>query len=163
MTVLLRILGTGSRLLTDRALVRRALTDVLETEGPGHDLYAPDEILVVHGAQGYVDQRTGVTKGADLLIDQEAKSIGMLTTPYPAKWRDPCRPECDHGPRKRNRSGQDYCQFAGFYRNQAMVDLWEYYLCISFPLGRSVGTRDCMRRAKAAGIEVVPYEAAVVS
>lgn len=157
--IVLRILGTGSRLLTDRTLVRRALIEVLSTEGTGGDLPDVDEVLIVHGAQGYVDERTGETKGADLLIDQEAKALGMRTKPMPAKWRDPCRLECNHGPRKLNRHGQDYCQFAGFYRNQDMVDLWAYDLCIAFPLGRSVGTRDCMRRAVAAGIEVVPYEA----
>jgi hypothetical protein len=156
--IVLRILGTGSRNLTDRALVRRALIEVLSTEGTGGDLPDVDEVLIVHGAQGYVDERTGETKGADLLIDQEAKALGMRTKPMPAKWRDPCRSECNHGPRKLNRSGQDYCQLAGFYRNQDMVDLRAYDLCIAFPLGRSVGTRDCIRRAAAAGIEVVLYE-----
>jgi hypothetical protein len=156
--IVLRILGTGSRLLTDRALVRYALTEAVDAYQDREVGLLRCEILVVHGAQGYVDQRTGETKGADLLIDQEAKALGMRTKPMPAKWRDPCRPGCSHGPRKLNRHGQDYCQLAGFYRNQDMVDLWAYDLCIAFPLGRSVGTRDCMRRAAAAGIEVVPYE-----
>jgi hypothetical protein len=157
-----RLLGTGSRLLTDRALVHRALTDVVDELQDRDVCLQRGEILIVHGGQGYVDRRTGITKGADLLIDQDARSMGLSVKPVPARWRDPCRPECNHGPRKVNRFGQSYCQFAGFYRNQEMVDLCEYHRCITFPLGRSVGTRDCMRRAQAAGIGVVPYEARVV-
>ena len=44
---------------------------------------------------------------------------------------------------------------AGHQRNQRMVDLatvgdW----CLAFPGGASVGTWDCVRRAKAAGLQV---------
>jgi len=40
---------------------------------------------------------------------------------------------------------------AGPRRNQEMVDLGAD-LCLAFPLGESPGTKDCMRRALAAGI-----------
>lgn len=46
---------------------------------------------------------------------------------------------------------------AGPMRNQRMVDLGAD-LCIAFPQGESRGTRDCMRRARAAGIPVVVVE-----
>jgi hypothetical protein len=48
---------------------------------------------------------------------------------------------------------------AGPLRNQEMVDLGAD-VCLAFPLPESRGTRDCMRRAKAAGIPVVVVEVA---
>lgn len=42
---------------------------------------------------------------------------------------------------------------AGPIRNQEMVDSGAD-VCLAFPLGASRGTRDCMRRAAAAGIPV---------
>ena len=46
---------------------------------------------------------------------------------------------------------------AGPIRNQEMVDFGAD-LCLAFPLGASRGTRDCMRRAEAAGIPVKVIE-----
>ncbi len=43
---------------------------------------------------------------------------------------------------------------AGVRRNAEMVAAGAD-VCLAFPLGESRGTRDCMRRAKAAGIKVV--------
>lgn len=43
---------------------------------------------------------------------------------------------------------------AGPLRNQTMVDLGAD-VCLAFPLADSRGTRDCMRRAEAAGIPVI--------
>jgi len=50
---------------------------------------------------------------------------------------------------------------AGPIRNQAMVDAGAV-LCIGFPVSGSRGTRDCMRRAEAAGIPVREIRAAKV-
>lgn len=161
MTIIYRIIGTGSRHLTDRGLVHRALDEQLEACCDQPYDFRPEQILVIHGAQGYT-RKDGVTVGADLLIDQEARALGMLTDPHRANWRGPCRPECAHGPRKVNRWGQDYCQMAGMYRNSEMVGLQSRAnICIAFPMGRSEGTRDCMRKATAAGIEVIDYMLAV--
>jgi|SRR6266850_2982570 len=44
---------------------------------------------------------------------------------------------------------------AGVIRNQHMVDLGDYAVCLAFPLGESRGTRDCMARARKAGILVL--------
>ncbi|MFG3051817.1 SLOG family protein [Kitasatospora sp. NPDC048239] len=55
----------------------------------------------------------------------------------------------------------DWARFgrsAGPRRNQVMVDRGAA-VCVAFPLGRSVGTRDCMRRAAAAGIRVDDFGA----
>jgi hypothetical protein len=164
MTEIYRIIATGSRHHTDRALVRHALTERMQVHclhPLGFPVCGPEQILVIHGAQGYT-RKDGVTIGADLLFDQEAKALGMRTDPHPANWRGPCRPECHHGPRKIN-WGQDYCQMAGMYRNTEMVELQPLAdLCIALPLDRSTGTPDCMRKARAAGIEVVEYVAAGV-
>jgi hypothetical protein len=46
---------------------------------------------------------------------------------------------------------------AGPERNQRMVDLGAD-VCLAFPLANSRGTRDCMRRAEAAGIPVKVVE-----
>jgi hypothetical protein len=43
-------------------------------------------------------------------------------------------------------------RFMGPERNQKMVDLGGYAACLAFPIDQSFGTRDCMRRAQAAGI-----------
>lgn len=45
---------------------------------------------------------------------------------------------------------------AGPLRNQEMVDAGAD-ICLAFPLGESPGTRDCMRRARKAGIPVIEY------
>ena len=47
-----------------------------------------------------------------------------------------------------------YGQAAGGIRNQEMVNLGRYLVCLAFPLAGSVGTWDCVRRARAAGIPV---------
>lgn len=155
MTALLTILVTGSRELTDRALVRGALRRTYEGhEGIGGDLLTPDQVLVRHGAQG--TYRAGkLIKGTDMLADEEARKLGMRTDPQPANWHGPCRPECRPGHRRVGRGRRDYCPAAGNYRNQDRLVVPGADVCLAFPLGASRGTRDCMRKAAAAGIEVV--------
>ena len=86
-------------------------------------------LTVVHG-----DCPTGIDKGADVV----ARRMGFTVEPHPADW-------AKLGKR------------AGPMRNQAMVDLGAD-LCLAFPMGESRGTRDCMRRAEAAGIPVEIHE-----
>lgn len=147
----LRILVTGSRRWTDRAMIRRALEREFECVAGYVEL---SEITVVHGAQGvYKRDENGVLKldcGADMMADEEAKALGMCTHPIPADWEGPCDASCNHGPR-RMRGRISYCQEAGFRRNQLLVDT-RPDTTLGFPLGASPGTRDCMRRSKAAGI-----------
>ncbi|GCD94058.1 SLOG family protein [Embleya hyalina] len=111
-----RILTTGSRHWTDATAIKAAITDTLTEYGP--------DATVVHGA----------APGADTLVDQVARSLGLPTERHPAQWR------------ARGRS-------AGPIRNQQMVDLGAV-VCLAFPLAGSFGTADCMRRATAAGIPV---------
>lgn len=143
----LRILVTGSRAWEDRESIARALSAARVELG-----VTPDRIVVVHGAQGTLKGGV-VVKGLDLIAAQVAAGLGMATEAHPANWQAPCVQICDHGPRPVNRRGRSYCPAAGFRRNQRMV-LLGVRLCLAWPLGRSAGTRDCMRRAAKAGIPV---------
>ena len=83
-----------------------------------------NDITVIHGG----------AKGADTCAHKAAKALGLNVRVYPAQWSE-------HG------------KGAGPIRNQQMVDAGAD-ICLAFPLGKSVGTWDCVRRAKAAGIPV---------
>ena len=87
-----------------------------------------NDITVVHGG----------AKGADACAHKAAKALRLNVRVYPAQWSE-------HGKK------------AGPIRNQQMVDAGAD-ICLAFPLGKSVGTWDCVRRAKAAGIPVKVYE-----
>lgn len=146
----MRILVTGSREWIDRLRIRQALLREFEHIAEHVELA---DVTVVHGAQG--TYRNGrLLKGADMMADEEATALRMNTEPHPASWWAPCRASCKHGPRKLNRWGRDYCQWAGFDRNQEMVNLGAD-VCLAFPIGRSPGTRDCVKRARLAGIRVI--------
>lgn len=77
--------------------------------------------------------------GADALAQKWAESQPDIKVErYPADWNQ-------------------YGKSAGPRRNQQMVDLGAD-ICIAFPLSTSRGTRDCMRKAKTAGIPVLVLE-----
>lgn len=75
----------------------------------------------------------GGARGADALAWQAAMDLGARVEVYPADW--------SRGKR------------AGMERNQVMVDKGAD-VCVAFPIADSRGTRDCIRRARAAGIPV---------
>lgn len=131
----LRILVTGSREFTAKRAIARALIDVIDKHGAHlivQDEHGPkllwDQITVVHGA----------ARGADRIAGHIAAVWGMQVEEHPADWDQ-------HG------------KSAGPIRNKKMVDLGAD-VCLAFPLGRSIGTRHCMRLAQAAGISVCCYE-----
>lgn len=145
MSSLLRVLGTGSRDLADRGLVWGFL-DALAVE------FAPRRIVLVHG-----DCPTGF----DQIADGWAAARGFGRESYRADW-DSCAWDCPRAAhRRRKRFGDtahpgmldDYCPSAGPRRNALMVGLGAD-VCVAAPLGRSFGTRGCMRLAEAAGIPV---------
>ena len=135
-----RVLVTGSRHLTDAALVEDALAFAKAT-------FSPRPIVIVHGG----------AEGADELAHVLAPTFGMTRERWSADWKAPCRDNCKPGHRRFWRNGTDYCPAVGNYRNQTMVDAGAE-LALAFPVGDLVGTRDCMRRAEAAGIPVRIYE-----
>jgi hypothetical protein len=145
MTAPLRLLATGSRDLADRPRIWQAL-DALAAH------YAPRPLLLVHG---------GCPDGFDAEADAWALSRGIQREPHPADW-DSCAWDCPPEPHRRlKRPGDtahpgmlaDYCPTAGPRRNALMVGLGAE-LVVAAPVGRSFGTRNCMRLAREAGIRV---------
>lgn len=86
------------------------------------------KVVVVHG---------DCPTGADAMADKIAKQMGFRVEVYPADWNK-------HG------------RAAGPIRNQQMVDLGAD-ICLAFVNPESRGTKHCMQRAKAGGIEVKEY------
>ena len=80
---------------------------------------------------------TGGARGADALAEQYATEFGWRVEVYPANWK---------------RDGKA----AGPIRNQQMLDEAAPNVVVAFPGGR--GTADMVRRARAAGVEVVEVQ-----
>jgi len=133
----LRILVTGSRRWANRLAIAYTLHSLVVASGAG------DDVVVIHGAQ----------TGADRIADGIATAWGWRTEPHLARWYDDCLSTCTHLPRF-DRNGNVYCPAAGNYRNQLMVDRGADF-CAAFPLRDSVGTPDCVKRARRAGIRIV--------
>lgn len=76
----------------------------------------------------------GGAKGADFCARLFAKYCGWVHEPYPAEWNK-------------------YGKAAGGIRNQQMLDEGRPDFVVAFPGGS--GTADMVRRAKAAGVEVI--------
>jgi hypothetical protein len=125
-----RILVTGSRNWNDDRVIHDTIKYFLQ----------PDSV-VVHGH---------CPTGADAIADRLCRDWGWRYERHPAKWAQPCGPDCKH---RRPRSPHLY-PCAGPVRNQLMVDLGAD-VCLAFITPESRGTWDCVRRAEAAGIHVV--------
>ena len=93
-----------------------------------------DTLRAIHTDRPITAVIHGAARGADTCGWGWATSIGIKTEAYPANW--------DLHGRK-----------AGPIRNQQMLDEGKPDLVVAFPGGR--GTADMVRRAKAAGIDVV--------
>lgn len=76
----------------------------------------------------------GDARGADRMAQRIGQDLGLVDEPHPADWTQ-------------------YGKAAGRIRNAEMVRAGAD-ICIAFPLPDSVGTWDCVRRAKTAGIPV---------
>lgn len=139
-----RVIGTGSRAFTHAPTVEGALLEAVGDFGPA--------LTVVHGH---------AKDGADALIDRIATRLGLAVERHPADWTGPCRATCRPGHRRVRRDGVTFCPAAGNYRSQEMVDLGAAR-GLAFLVERGVspctGTRDCARRAEAAGIPVRWFE-----
>lgn len=121
----LAVLVTGSRDWSDRAAVEAALRAVL-------DEARPTEAVLLHGE----------AQGADAHADHFARVSRWTVLPMPAPWRTLGRA-------------------AGPARNTQMVTVLRAlkhsgYQCrvLAFPMERSVGTWDCVRKARGAGFNV---------
>lgn len=109
-----RILVTGSRDWTDIDTIRAALMN---------EVIVGEQMLVIHGA----------CRGADMLADKVAQSLGWYREPHPAQWQ--------------------FGRGAGFARNMEMVAAGAD-VCLAFILNGSKGSGHCARVAEAAGIPV---------
>jgi hypothetical protein len=131
----LRIIVTGSRHWRDPRPIHDGIFEYLSLSW-AHKISGPHEVTIVQGGQVSGDiGGSGPKWGADYLADQIALLVGFQRDPIPADW-------------------ERYGKVAGFLRNQVMVDKGAR-ACLAFPIGRSPGTRDCMRRAALAGIPVI--------
>jgi len=95
-------------------------------------------VLMTHNSYPPPTLIHGACEGADTIAGDIAKSMGWKVVPYPAHWRI-------------------LGGAAGPSRNQTMVDQ-KPDLVIAFHDdidGRSRGTKDCVMKAKVAGIPVV--------
>lgn len=124
-----RILVTGSRLLEDRPLMVRALSDVSA-------IPEPDTPLIL---------RHGGAKGADTLADSVWRS-------WMDVWADCAYLE----PEVYMAAWDLHGKKAGALRNTQMLEGLKpdqrIDLCIALPLRRSIGTWDMIRKVEAAGI-----------
>jgi hypothetical protein len=142
-----RILATGGRDRDDKATIWTAFDEIHEQH---------PRLIVVHGA-AYPTPVRGVRpdKSADWLIHLWCQAHpGVIEQSYPANWATCATPACTPAHRKQRRDGSSYCPLAGHHRNDDMVALGADE-CVAFP-GKGNGTRDCMKRAAAAGIPVRP-------
>jgi hypothetical protein len=87
-----------------------------------------------HAKTPFIEVIHGAYRGADTLADIWARSNGVQPRPFPADWIK-------------------YGYRAGPIRNQKMLDQAKPDLVIAFPGGD--GTADMVRRALAAGVEVL--------
>lgn len=143
------IILTGSRAWTDRLALETALFDVW------HDALQVgyDRIVLWHG---------DCPEGADALGDRWARANRIEVHGLAADW-DFCGPGCPPTPHRRQKRPGDrvhpgrldtYCPMAGPRRNNRLVIGRNAALCVAAPLGKSVGTRGCMKIAVAAGIPI---------
>ncbi len=134
----MRILVTGSRDCKSWSTV------AVELEKAAGNTPSED-VTVVHGG----------ARGADTFAHEAALTFGFTPEVHRADWAAPCWSACNHGGRRRHRSGNTYCPAAGDYRNQEMVDAGAD-VCLAFyiPGLPCIGTHDCDRRAVKAGIPV---------
>jgi hypothetical protein len=123
----IRYIVCGSRRWSDRQRIADRLAEL------------PPVATVVVGYDPAKDRPIG----ADRFVYQEAQKLGLLVETHPADWN--------------GYTHEDFKRFgrkgAGRKRNERMAEFGALG-CIAFWDGRSTGTLDMMRRAKAHGISV---------
>lgn len=146
-----RVIVTGSRDLPDGPVGRR-LMHLLA------DVPLGARLVIVHGAcPTGADEEAARFGGWAKQAGAEEIGMEVEVEPHPADWDGPCTSRCRPNHRRPWRDGATYCPAAGARRNREMADLGAD-LCLAFPLGRSPGTRDMIRKAKAAGVPVEVVE-----
>lgn len=148
---------TGSREHPKPELAVYAVADYVLNEAPGL-------VIVRHGD---CPGEQSVDECVDAWIDECGELLGVTADPMPADW-DHCTDRCKPGHRRTKKPGDtahpglldDYCPGAGPRRNAEMLAKQQRpELLIAAPHGASVGTRGCIKLAKAAGIRVIEVSA----
>lgn len=139
-----RILVTGTRnQLTGHQ--KQAVVDRLYMTQHGfHCEGGPEsEVVFVHGSCP-----SGVDAYVDFIVPVH---YGTGIERHPADWYTHDQ-NCYHAPQSGGK-----CPAAGPRRNKLMVDLGAD-ICLAFPMGKSAGTRGCVKLAEAAGIPTIVTE-----
>jgi hypothetical protein len=139
----MRILITGSRNFTSTTTIRNALAEAVEGQPGPHTL--------VHGA----------AKGADLMADGIALTLGWAIEPHPADWTRECTERCHHrGGRPERGDGTGWCPSAGAIRNAHMCNLGAD-ICLAFYArgSKNAGTGNCVKQAGKCEIPVKRFVA----
>lgn len=148
-----RVLITGSREWPKH--VSFIVDGILNGEWLNASLH-DTSLVVVHGnCPSGAD--SDANRWAQLWQNKYMDHAPVTNEPHPANWSRQCDQDCRHATRMRD--GQPYCPMAGHLRNQEMVDAGAD-ICHAFIVegaGRSRGTRDCVTRARAAGIPVMEH------
>lgn len=114
---MIKIIACGDRRWSNKDSVERELS------------LLPKEVLILHGA----------ATGADSLVEEVAKELGLKTKPFPAEW-------------------SKYSRAAGPIRNKAMLDFLngEPFMLLVFhkDLPNSKGSKDMVARAVDAGMSI---------
>lgn len=118
----MRVLVCGGRKYTDRNLIYRHLNELLSDPECEYGMPKPDSVVIAGGA-----------KGADEIAIDWAVVNWCQFEEYKADWGQ-------HG------------RYAGFLRNQKMLDEGKPDIVLAFPGG--TGTADMVSRARKAGVEV---------
>jgi hypothetical protein len=164
--VSLLLVVTGSRNLNDHELMTATLRE--HAEPAAHLLHGGNGVRVARIVVGlapvlYDTPVRAADAQADRAWRRHLAGPGQLgpVTIMPARWSDPCGPQCHPG-RRRRVAGRDVCPAAGPRRNQAMIERavgaaakgWKVRV-LAFPRGASRGTRGTMALATTAGLNVV--------
>jgi hypothetical protein len=137
----MRVLVCGGRDYTDRDHIHNTLCKIDAGRGP--------ITCVIHGCATGADNEGMIWAQ---MMDSLGRSIKHA--PFKAAWADLSHPDAVI---RRRRDGTLYDAVAGHRRNQRMLDEGKPDLVVAFPGGR--GTADMVRRAKAAGVEVIEIAA----
>ncbi len=139
------VIVCGSRRLTDGAFVFDNL-DIIHAR--------QNITLLVEGGQRTSDKddRSKIIGGADYFAFMWAAARGIPHRTEPAAWNDLSHSDAQI---RKNPNGVKYDARAGGRRNQLMIDKYNPTRCIGFPIGSSPGTRDMLKRARRAGLDIV--------
>jgi hypothetical protein len=128
----MRVIITGDRNWHAPDLAQEAVGRLIRRHGP--------DLVIVHGA----------ATGIDRSFAEACAQLGVEQEPHPARWDDLDDPQAVV---RENKYGVRYNANAGPIRNAEMVAAGAG-ICVAFHrfLRQSRGTKDCVRRALAAGI-----------